>query len=118
MADYIYEGLDGTGSTASPDPSEIVWEDRTRSLSDIVTKGKYPCMIKIKRDVLRKLCPGIRIIQSPGDGEREDECIVKALEMRRYKMVAAMKLHWDRRTMEYHQTGKQIDINITQKGTK
>lgn len=99
-------------------PPDVEWEDRTRTLVDIVTKGKYPCFIKLKCDDLRKQCPGIRILPSLGVSVLEDECVLRVLEMRRYKMVAAMKLHWDRRSMEYHETGKQIDINVTQSGER
>ena len=116
MADFMYAGLDGGRNDPSSDSGELVWEDRARTLTDIVTKGKYPCLLKLRLDDLRKLCPGVRVTQTPVEGLGEEECVVKALEMRRYKMVAAMKLHWDRRSMEYHETGKQIDINITQKG--
>ena len=98
----------GTG-TCSP----IQWEDRVRTLKEIVQSGKIPCLVKVNRTDVSKYSPEIGHVQN--NGLPEDE-ILHVLELRRHKIVIAHKLQWDRRTGDYQETGKQMEINVTQKG--
>lgn len=99
-----------------PDVTEITWEDRVRTLRDIVTNGKYPCVVKIKSGDVGKYRPGgsTENVTCPEPMEEE---ILHLIEMRRHKMVVSVKLQWDRRTGEYVRTDKSADIHVTQKGT-
>lgn len=105
----------GSGSGMQTTLNEaIIWEDRVRSLKDIVTNGKYPCVVKVNLDNVAKYMQrsGIEI---PADRQGES-LAVDVLELRRHKMVATTKLQWERRTGEYSKTDKHYDINVAQKG--
>lgn len=95
--------------------SEITWEDRVRTLRDIVTSGKYPCVVKIKSGDTGKYITR-NAAQNTNTGREEEEEILHVLELRRHKMVVSVKLQWDRRTGEYVKTDKSAEINVAQRG--
>lgn len=115
--DYSYASQYSWGDGVSPNgvSSELTWEDRVRTLRDIVTSGKYPCVVKIKSGDVGKYKPGNDTGNTSGTGQSNEE-IVHVLELRRHKMVVSVKLQWDRRTGEYVKTDKAVDINVAQKG--
>lgn len=123
MAEFSVGAKDGTYPNpkvgkdgVAPDAMEITWEDRVRTLRDIVTNGKYPCVVKIKSGDVGKYRPEGTTVSDTCTEPVEEE-ILHVLEMRRHKMVVSVKLQWDRRTGEYVRTEKSTDIHVTQKGT-
>lgn len=95
--------------------SDIIWEDRVRTLRDIVTGGKYPCVVKIKSGNIGKYVAR-NTVQNTSTGREDEEEILHVLELRRHKMVVSVKLQWDRRTGEYVKTDKSAEINVAQRG--
>lgn len=90
------------------------WEEKVRSLRDIVTGGKYPCAVKVKSGDVEKQMKKAGVIISSAN--QTDDIALNVLELRRHKMVVTTKLQWDRRTNEYTKTDKQYDVNVAQKG--
>jgi len=123
-------GSVGTGTFPVPGPEVPSWEDKTRTLREVITRGKYPCLVKVKGSVVRKYLRqtsspptspadgptgGVDGIGGTGSGTPEEE-ILHVIELRRHKMVVATRLQWERRTNEYTSTDKHVDINVAQKG--
>ena len=102
-------GMHGLGGE-----SPVVWEERVRSLKDIVIGVKYPCVVKVKSGNVEKYMKksGVEV---PSGGQEEGPTL-NVLELRRHKMVVTTKLQWERRTGEYTKTDKQYDVNVAQKG--
>lgn len=105
---------DAVGSTGS-NSVDLVWEDRVRSLKDIVTSGKYPCVVKVKSGDVGKYCHGGSNLGRADSSSTEEE-LLHVLELRRHKVVVCVKMQWDRRTGEYVKTDTSADIRVTQKG--
>ena len=109
-------GLTSKGSAATDiNPTEFAWEDRVRTLRDIVTNGKYPCVVKVKSGDVEKYRSPASARDITCEGQFADD-VLHVLELRRHKMVVSSKLQWDRRTGEYVKTEKSVDINVSQKG--
>ncbi|WAR23020.1 GARE1-like protein [Mya arenaria] len=113
----------GNGASSFTNGDTQSWEEKSRSLRDIITRGKYPCLVKVKGSVIRKYMPQKSPGSSPtnpgagltGNPTNDDE-ILHVIELRRHKMVVATRLQWERRTNEYTRTDKHVDINVAQKG--
>lgn len=91
------------------------WEDRVQTLRDIVTNGKYPCVVKVTSGNVMKYMQRSGV-QDPA-GSDVDGIVMNVLKPRRHKMVVTTKLQWERRTGEYTKTDKQYDINVAQSGS-
>ncbi|KAL4236498.1 hypothetical protein ACF0H5_004884 [Mactra antiquata] len=95
--------------------NDLTWEDRVRSLRDIVTTGKYPCIVRVKNGNVSRYRNG-DYNSTPNVGSQSEDDVLHIIEMRRHKMVVCNKLQWERRTGEHTKTDTETDINVTQKG--
>ena len=106
LGDTTGVGVEGGGVGGG---TGIQWEERQRTLKDIVQNGKYPCLVKVKSEDVETY--------AHTDGRTGQREVLHVLELRRHKMVVAAKLQWDRRSGEYLPTGRQSEVNVTQKGS-
>ncbi|KAH3699084.1 hypothetical protein DPMN_074038 [Dreissena polymorpha] len=113
---YAQNGSANRRSSQETQPSQTevpTWEEKPRSLKDLVIRGKYPCIVKVNSSVVKKYMGHT----TGGDGTHGvAEEVLHVIELRRHKMVVGTKLHWERMTSDYTRTDKHFQINVAQKG--
>ncbi|XP_046576695.1 LOW QUALITY PROTEIN: uncharacterized protein LOC124284634 [Haliotis rubra] len=85
---------------------DIVWDDRPRTLRQIMTSCRLPFHVKIHRGDLSKYIPA--------SSDQND--VLHVLEVRRRKIVLGRRLQWEKRANDYTVTGDQLDIPASFKG--
>ena len=96
-------------------PREFQWDDKTRSLKDLVSNGRLPFIAKLESGDVSEYDPTWKV--SDDDAEYFDEPLIHVLEVRRSKAVVVRKMQWNRKSGDYVTCGKEVDIPASFKGT-
>ena len=137
----------GPGSSSSSLPSntaELLWEDKRRTLRELVSSYRLPLAVKLKSgDISKYIKEGSKsngqsngqsnkptstsdagLDSPPGPCDSKDSCVDRAgedvvlqvHETRRKKIVLARKMTWEKRQNDYVVSGEQVEIPASIKG--
>lgn len=102
------EGSCGVYSSSSDaSVGDVVWEEKVRSLKDIIASFRLPLVARVKSGDLSRLLP-----RSGAD----DNNIIQIHELRRRKIVFARRLQWEKRQHDYIVSGEQVEVPASFKG--
>ncbi|KAL5017154.1 hypothetical protein ScPMuIL_006743 [Solemya velum] len=93
---------------------EFTWDDRPRSLKDVLKISKQPFTVKLHKGNIDKYIPC-----RPGLVKRngnQDGDVFHILETRKHKIVEARRMQWERSTNDYVVTDNRLEIPSSFKG--
>ena len=99
----IPDVIPGSAVTGGQD---TVWEDRPRTLKDILSSSRLPLTVRLHRGDLA------RHVQ----GWPDHAHLLRVVEVRRRQIVIGRQMQWDKRTNDYVATGDQLEIPALYKG--
>ncbi|XP_041357331.1 uncharacterized protein LOC121374331 [Gigantopelta aegis] len=102
-AEDIPDVIPGSSATGGQDS---VWDDRPRSLQEILASSRLPVPVKLHKGDVSSYLPAW-----PDHGD-----VIRVLEVRRRQIVIGRQMQWDKRTNDYVATGDHLEIPALYKG--